>query len=336
MLKTFPQGPDIGENRSYDDFKKNLASTLNEAGAREVDGRRFSSSSADKFWAIHYSDAKRGPQVTYDDYFTRDHQILGLEKELIEQIVSGKYVPPKLPKRNAVVPSTEYKPWAQGVNKAGQKLIEQAVAFINEKANETVYKGSVEIGNYLLDKFFDGDIAKASSKSRAKLLNYRALCNHPDLAASPGTLSVMLRVAAQEKLFKENNLPVNKLSYSHKAELLKVSDEKLKIKIFKRAVKQGFSVRDLQIKIDWEKNPDSKNKSKGKINEFQRFLDRNLLDNEVWLRKIDAKRRKKLQAKVELVYMQLTKLLDDYTRARALLSDIENGNSEEIIDITEN
>ncbi len=41
--------------------------------------------------------------------------------------------------------------------------IENAVEFINEKANETVFKGSIEIGQYILEKFFDNDINALTS-----------------------------------------------------------------------------------------------------------------------------------------------------------------------------
>ncbi len=39
----------------------------------------------------------------------------------------------------------------------------------------------------------------------------------------------MVRVAAQEKLFEAKKLPLEKLSYSHEAELHKLSDDNLKL-----------------------------------------------------------------------------------------------------------
>ncbi len=89
--------------------------------------------------------------------------------------------------------------------------MEQAVKFINEKANETLYKGSEEIGAYILKKFFDDDIEKATSKNPRKPASYRALCSHPGLVLRPEALSVMVRVAAQEKFFLDKKLDVKKL-----------------------------------------------------------------------------------------------------------------------------
>ncbi|MCP4715255.1 MAG: hypothetical protein GY868_09075, partial [Deltaproteobacteria bacterium] len=38
------------------------------------------------------------------------------------------------------------------------KEIQDAVDFINEKANQAVYQGYTEIGKYILEKFFEDDI----------------------------------------------------------------------------------------------------------------------------------------------------------------------------------
>ncbi len=40
--------------------------------------------------------------------------------------------------------------------------INKAVKFINEKANEALYKGSIEIGQYILENFFDNNIKIAT------------------------------------------------------------------------------------------------------------------------------------------------------------------------------
>jgi hypothetical protein len=325
-MKLLPDG--WPEELSFAELGSKIAAQFNEAGAREVDGRRFSPSSAYSFLSRHLPGTLGAP-TDYDRFCPEEWKKLSLEDWATQYDVSKA-----VPSSNEEVASqlsaevVEINEVAEDADETEDKeLVEEAVAFINEKANETVYKGSVEIGNYLLEKFFDGDVAKASSKSRGKLVNYRALCQHPDLAASPGTLSVMVRVAAQEKLFEAKKLPVEKLSYSHKAELLKISDDKLKIKLFKRAVKHSFSVRGLQFEVEWEKNPDGKNKKKNKqkLNEFQRLLDSNLTYDEGWLREMDEKKRKELQRKVEVAYTQLTKLLDEYSKVRSLLSEIEKG-----------
>jgi len=128
-------------------------------------------------------------------------------------------------------------------------LVEEAVKYINEKANETLYKGSEEIGAYILEKFFDNDIKKATSRNPRKPESYRTLCEHPDLVLRPEALSVMVRVAAQEKFFVDGKLNVKRLSYSHKAELVKLENDDKKLKLVKSIISNPVSVRGLQERI---------------------------------------------------------------------------------------
>ncbi len=79
-------------------------------------------------------------------------------------------------------------------------------------------KGSIEIGQFLLRNFFDDNIELASSKSPKKPFNYQLLCRHEDLGVHPSTLGVMVRVGAQEKLFENEGIDMEKLKYSHRAE----------------------------------------------------------------------------------------------------------------------
>ena len=95
-------------------------------------------------------------------------------------------------------------------------FILQSVEFINEKANETLYKGSIEIGEYLLKHFFNDDIALASSRNPRKPKSYKALCEHKELAVPYSTLTIMVRVAAQERFFKTHQIQTDQLSYTHK------------------------------------------------------------------------------------------------------------------------
>ena len=57
-----------------------------------------------------------------------------------------------------------------------QKLIDESVKFINDTIVKTIYKGSLEIGKYLLEKFFDNDIKLASSRNPRKSDSFQQLC----------------------------------------------------------------------------------------------------------------------------------------------------------------
>ncbi len=50
-------------------------------------------------------------------------------------------------------------------------LVDQAVQHINEIANKSVYSGMMEIGRYVLEKFFDNDVKKTSSKTIKTIIN---------------------------------------------------------------------------------------------------------------------------------------------------------------------
>ena len=49
--------------------------------------------------------------------------------------------------------------------------IDEAVAFINERVASHVYRGSLEIGEYVLVRFFNNDIRLAGSKNGHKSIS---------------------------------------------------------------------------------------------------------------------------------------------------------------------
>ena len=130
-----------------------------------------------------------------------------------------------------------------------QELVKEAVHFINEKANETLYKGSEEIGAYLLEKFFNNDIEYATSRNPYKSASYTALCKSEDLAVYPATLSVMVRVAAQEVFFKEKGFDTLGLSYTHKAELVKLPNVEAKLNLAREVLQGSYTTRLLSDEV---------------------------------------------------------------------------------------
>jgi len=121
--------------------------------------------------------------------------------------------------------------------------VEASVKFINDKVAETVFRGSIEIGEYVLKYFFNDDIELASSQDPTKSASYNALCIHPDLAVSRQTLSNMVRVAAQERFLIANNVDVDKLGYRHRVELLKVENNDIKTDLARKCIEMSLTVR---------------------------------------------------------------------------------------------
>ncbi|MCD4735739.1 MAG: hypothetical protein K8R53_06820 [Bacteroidales bacterium] len=130
-----------------------------------------------------------------------------------------------------------------------EKLINNAVQFINEKANETLYKGSIQIGEYILKKFFEGDPALASSKNPKKQQSFNKLYAHDDLIVHPNQLGLMVRVASQEQYFIEKKIDTRTLSYTHKASLVKVDNGLKKTNMVKKCIKEEWNTRQLEETI---------------------------------------------------------------------------------------
>ena len=126
-----------------------------------------------------------------------------------------------------------------------QKLIDESVTFINDTIVKTIYKGSLEIGKYLLEKFFDNDIKLASSRNPRKSDSFQQLCKRPDLKVDPTTLSRMVRVASQEEYLIQNKVATDDLFYSHKLGLIKLPNDQKKLDLIKRCIKEKLSTRTL-------------------------------------------------------------------------------------------
>ena len=127
--------------------------------------------------------------------------------------------------------------------------VEAAVQFINEKLNEYVYKGSVEIGDYVLKHFFNDSIELATSRNPKKPESYNKLCESKALAIDAKKLSIMVRVAAQEKFFSENKIDATGLTYTHKACLVKIFDENTKKILVDDCIANKWTTRQLDEEI---------------------------------------------------------------------------------------
>ncbi len=128
--------------------------------------------------------------------------------------------------------------------------INEAVAFINEVANKTIYQGSIEIGEYILKNFFEDDIKFAASKNPKKQASFNKLCENEDLTVSPNRLAIMVRVASQERYLSEKEIDTSKLTYTHKASLVKLNNGQEKINLIKKCVGEEWTTRKLDDEIN--------------------------------------------------------------------------------------
>jgi len=220
---------------------------------------------------------------------------------------------------------------------AGDDLVEQAVRFINEKANETLYVGAIEIGAYVLKHFYGDDAELASSRNPKKPISYQKLCSRPDLLVKPEGLGVMVRVAAQEKFFADHKLKVDSLTYSHKAELVKLDNDSDKIKLVKGLLKAlppvrelGEQLRKVRKKTDPERGLLGSHMLKilyapEKLfgDDPQESLFNNGMKREEYLRRLKSKTRQGLLNKMDLAIEKAKKWVALYEGIKRDLDEIE-------------
>lgn len=141
---------------------------------------------------------------------------------------------------------------------ADDALVEEAVQFIKEKVTETLYRGSMEIGEYIIMHFFGNDEEQVASRSPKKLASYRKLSNREDLPISKSTLHDMLSVAKQERFFAKHNLDTSALSYTHKVKLIRLANEEGKILFVQNIIGETLSVRELAERVQEQKGASQK------------------------------------------------------------------------------
>jgi arsenate reductase-like glutaredoxin family protein len=160
--------------------------------------------------------------------------------------------PPTGSVEGALPDSTElenYEPSTGSVDQAQNvDPIQEAVEFIRQRIQDRD-RGNLEIGTYLLENFFENDITKAFSKDPKKINSYRRLCEREDLGIDISTLSRMLRVAAQEKYLRDQGIDPSALSFTHKAELVKLRNDEAKLSFVREILPSPPSSRQLAQRV---------------------------------------------------------------------------------------
>ena len=86
----------------------------------------------------------------------------------------------------------------EALTKGEEKILDDAVKFINGRLNKAA-RSLIEIGQFLLDKFFEGDPDKARNRAPRKGVSLRKLAERDDLDMSYASLSNAVNLAVQEK-----------------------------------------------------------------------------------------------------------------------------------------
>jgi len=124
-----------------------------------------------------------------------------------------------------------------------QKRLDEAVVFINTQLNKAA-NSLIEIGNYLLANFFNGDQRKVQDHTADKSISLRRLAAHKDLDLSYAHLSNAIRLAIQER--ELTGVESEYVTQSHKLLLIKIEDNQEKRKYIERIIANRLSTRALR------------------------------------------------------------------------------------------
>lgn len=128
--------------------------------------------------------------------------------------------------------------------------VNKIVGGINALAIKTVELGGMEIGEYVLDELFQGNLSEAFSKNPYKSTSLKDVCKNPDLMVNPKTLGGWIKAADLRRTLTAQDVDCSKLTLSHYGELLRVEDQVKRNDFAKQASEVPWSVRTLKQKVD--------------------------------------------------------------------------------------
>lgn len=152
------------------------------------------------------------------------------------------------PRKTLEIPEEPDEPVENPLSPEEMALIEDSVAFINQTV-AVVVNAAVSIGEHLLTRYFNDDIALATSKNPYKQISYKQLCDRPDLMLTRRELGAMIRVAAQERFFRAIEINTQPLSYTHKKYLTLLPDNETKADLTAECIENQLSSRQLYLKV---------------------------------------------------------------------------------------
>lgn len=136
-----------------------------------------------------------------------------------------------------------------------EDLVQEAVAWIRDKVSETVSRGLTEIGDYVFDRFFGGDVARLSARGPNKNASFASLverCESTELPLSRSALHRAVATAAMRRALPEKEAAFKQLPPSHQALLLPLRDPAKVERIAQRALAKKLSVRALKEVVNGE------------------------------------------------------------------------------------
>ncbi len=165
---------------------------------------------------------------------------------------------------------------------ADQKLVDDAASHIRKTLQQTVYKGVVEVGNYLLKTFFGDDPMRARSRDPHKAASFHALeerCATGELPVSRTWLQNAVRLAAMSRQIGPDKSAFYQLEQSHQIALLPLGEPAKVVRFAERVVAKELSVRDLKAQVARERDRSadpSQSRGRASVPVINKSLDRAL------------------------------------------------------------
>jgi hypothetical protein len=154
------------------------------------------------------------------------------------------------------------------------ELVDKTVIKVNELHRKNVDNGKLEIGEFLLDTVFHGNILIAGSHNPMKSATFAKIAESPKLEVDARTLGAWVRAAYYKRdLVQDKGLNLAHLSTYHYVELAAVKDENKRVALAKKAQAKKLTVQGLrdEIKALRHKTPSEAQKMRAELEKRIRY-----------------------------------------------------------------
>jgi hypothetical protein len=219
--------------------------------------------------------------------------------------------------------------------------IHAAIKFMRGKIKSKFLATSLEIGNYVLKKFFHDNPSEASDRNRAKNTSFRKLCENQYLPLSKTHLNLMVRIAVQDRIFEKKGISKDAegLTYSHLCEVAKLPSVEAKRSIVAEIKKNKLSVRQTADRVKEikgkEPEPEVHILTDGQLQGLRDLLGEYMsfaLDMELNLPEPSAEKWAELASNVKQTLQELTTVRAMFRELDAHLTVLTSGQSEKELD----
>ena len=138
------------------------------------------------------------------------------------------------------------------ISKQDQKMVDEACQEISSILEKTLFKGTIEVGQYVLKTFFDDDPKVARSRGRKKGASFRLLTDRCDTGALPVSKSWLhsaVGLAIQDRELVGHGGAYQQLTPTHRVRLLPVKSPDEVDRLAQEVLEEELTTRQLQERV---------------------------------------------------------------------------------------